>query len=387
MIERYLQRTKQRMAWEGYVLSTRLRRKAWDLLRSDQLPGNLADACIFDEHLPTYFPKDESIRNNPFICQDILDKRRTYLYHFQQQVLLEPCFGYVIAEPNSIIDLSLPGCELARAKVTMHFFSGVPSLQEVFAARNGSRPIRKEPVVASLRFVFDDNYYHFFHDVMSKLKILDDYGVNQSVPLVISPQLARQPFFQRMRKQGDLAKRNWLIQDNFYIHADEVIFAQPDVGNRTHLDHFLTCANAPAADTTYHRQIFLTRDPSSGRNIVNMHELIPILEEFDFEIIDTAQMTVEEQMVTFSQTDYLIAIHGAGLTNMLFRRDGSMRILEIFPPYAMPFCFYELAEMYDFEYSHITGHNPLGTNRHSAFYVDPEQFRRELYNSIGLSVY
>jgi hypothetical protein len=220
------------------TLQTEFRRRVWGTLEPRHFQSDLRNSCIFDERFGPYLPKEDEFHHVCSVIKDAEFERRTYLYHLRRPVFLEPEFGYVIAEPNAIVYPSLPGSDWARCRNTMQFFSGIPSLGKLSAARKGRLPVKKLPKVASLRFVFEGNYYHFFLDVMSKLKILDDYGIGSDVPLVISPQIAAQKFFQSFRERGNLVNRNWLVHDNFYIQAEEVLFAKADSGNRAPLDHF-----------------------------------------------------------------------------------------------------------------------------------------------------
>ena len=335
-------------------------------------------ACVFDECLPPYTSDTDPMISDLSVDREMLKERHLYLYHLRRSAFMEPEFGYVIAEPWSLINLSLPGSELVRQRETMPLFSGVPSVSKLFAAKKRGSPVRKESVVVSFRFVFDYNYYHFYCDIMNRLKIIDDYGIDKSVPLIVSPVLASQKFFQRMSERGDLANRNWLVQDGFHIQAEEIIFLKPDPCSRAQIDYFLECGDIPTADISKNRRIFLNRGVKDGRNIANIAELTPVLRSYDFEVIDAANMTFDEQRELFSQTGFLIAIHGAGLVNFVFRRSGPLKVLEIFPPSETPLMFYELSRIYGFDYQCVRGKDAVTGQRRSPFYLDPALLKEQL---------
>jgi hypothetical protein len=63
---------------------------------------------------------------------------------------------------------------------------------------------------------------------------------------------------------------------------------------------------------------------------------------------------------------------------MVYRRNGPLKILEIFPPSETLRCYYELSRLYDFDYRYIRGSYALQKDRFSAFYLDPALLEAEL---------
>jgi capsular polysaccharide biosynthesis protein len=87
-----------------------------------------------------------------------------------------------------------------------------------------------------------------------------------------------------------------------------------------------------------------------------MDEIKLLLEIYQFEIVDAAKMKVSDQIQMFSECRYLISIHGAGLTNMIFRRTHPLSILEIVQPSKyIPFHYIMLAHQYGFQYNILLG--------------------------------
>ncbi len=113
-----------------------------------------------------------------------------------------------------------------------------------------------------------------------------------------------------------------------------------------------------------------------------MDEIIPILEKYNFKVVDTDNMTLEEQSLLLGNTRYLIAIHGAGLTNMVFRRNSAMDILEIFPPSdVVPYHYAILARRYQFGYRGIMGEEPNAIKGY--FKLDPIKLERSLIRMLS----
>jgi capsular polysaccharide biosynthesis protein len=70
-------------------------------------------------------------------------------------------------------------------------------------------------------------------------------------------------------------------------------------------------------------RIYVSRKNSKTRKIVNEDEVIKTMLKYNFTIICNEDYTFFEQVSIFSQAKYLVGIHGAGLTNMLFMQPGS----------------------------------------------------------------
>ena len=74
-------------------------------------------------------------------------------------------------------------------------------------------------------------------------------------------------------------------------------------------------------------RVYLSRKKANKRNVVNEDEVISILQQNDFIILENENYSFFEQIAIYSKVKYLISSHGAGLTNMLFMPANSV-ILE-----------------------------------------------------------
>lgn len=70
-------------------------------------------------------------------------------------------------------------------------------------------------------------------------------------------------------------------------------------------------------------RIYICRKNATQRKIINEEEVISVMKKFNFNIICPENYTFFEQVSIFCKTRYVVGIHGAGLTNMLFMPPGS----------------------------------------------------------------
>jgi hypothetical protein len=67
-----------------------------------------------------------------------------------------------------------------------------------------------------------------------------------------------------------------------------------------------------------HDRVFISRSKSGRRKIVNEAEVIKVLEEYGFRTLYCEDYSFIEQVAIFSNIKYLVALHGSGLSNMIF---------------------------------------------------------------------
>jgi capsular polysaccharide biosynthesis protein len=111
-----------------------------------------------------------------------------------------------------------------------------------------------------------------------------------------------------------------------------------------------------------------------------------------FRKVTLSGMSVSEQCELFSSAEVVVAPHGAGLTNLLFCREGT-RVVEIFPPTYINPGYWVLANHLGLEYycSIAEGPSPppppVGANVDEWFwsFVDDDQdIRVDLESLLGL---
>ena len=306
--------------------------------------------------------------------------QREYAYHVKQPCFIEPEFGYVIMEPSVLIPESLAWSYWARIPEKLHYFSGVPSLADYEAARGGSKQVRKEQKVISLRHVFDDNYGHCLIHLMSSLMLLEESGVSPEIPIVVSSKLGRMPFFQEMITRGSLKQRRWIVQGKEYIHAQEVIFGMTEWPSQSLLASFLDRIDVPQVQSAGRKRLFILR---RSRQLRSMEVLAPILDASGFECIRPEEYTFAQQIALFSDAEIVCGVLGAALTNVIFRRGLKTLILEIQASNERDMFFYDLAKTCRYSHRHLVGSRYETADRCSNFSVEPEQFREFIQSGIA----
>ncbi|NJL55299.1 glycosyltransferase family 61 protein [bacterium] len=125
-------------------------------------------------------------------------------------------------------------------------------------------------------------------------------------------------------------------------------------------------------DRPAHRRLYITRAGASARRLVNEPQLLDALKPWNFEVVDLESFTVSEQATLFAEAEVVLAVHGSGLTNLVFCQPGTA-IVEIFSPYYVYPCYWLVANWQQLRYSYLLGRAPTGEFLHQFLYPDSRE--------------
>lgn len=307
-----------------------------------------------------------SIWNDPKWIQD------QYLLFYRKPGFLEPRVGWALSLSKELIYPSLG-------------FSSAPHVHKPdFIETYFKKKVTVLQRVISLRDTGEENYFHFFNDVLSKLFYLRDHGiVLNEYKIVVSERLYKKSYFQFFLKSGFLYDLRWHVQGDEWIKFDEAIFCKPYTHTKKYFDQALVLTHASMEETSRDRRIFVTRSINSLRFVENFRDIEPILSKFKFEIIDTVDLTMEDQISLFAGCRYLVAIHGAGITNIIFRNGKPLSLLEIFQPnpYA-PFHYIMLSKLFNYKYDAMLGQKGKLAGS-GGFVINPADLESKILAMVG----
>lgn len=329
---------------------------------------------LIKEESNPFLEKKVSISSFPVEAQKKLKlwidpawRQDQYFLHFKESALLEPYMGWAVTSRHQLI---YPSLGFSRAS-----YVHKPNFIESYIRKNNVKYLSK---IISLRDTGEENYFHFYNDVLAKLFFIQDHSFDISeFTIVISERLFAKEFFQFFYKNTWIKNLNWHVQNKEWISFEEAIFCKPYTHTKKYLEMAVNLV-LPKSSINKTRKIFLTRSKNSLRYIENIDEIKDVLEAYQFETVDTANLKVAQQIELFSECQYLISIHGAGLTNIIFRQGNPLSILEIIQPSDyIPFHYIMLAHQYNYKYNMMLGET--GVLRHQGgFRVNPIQLKEML---------
>jgi hypothetical protein len=218
-----------------------------------------------------------------------------------------------------------------------------------------------------------NNHFHILIECIPRLFTLLNM-TNKKMKLILHNDIER--------KYENLIRD--LLDDRFeivYIHKNEIwkpeIFYFPSFINQAcsgflpqEVIDFLrkTYKKSDNSKIVKGKKIYVSRKNTASRRIINEKSLIKILEENGFEIVDTTQLEMANQIELFNSASIVIAPHGAGLSNIMF--SSKITVIEIFPPKSIKAHYFMLSKSLRFNYHYLIGNS---MNSNEDFFVNIEE--------------
>jgi hypothetical protein len=218
----------------------------------------------------------------------------------------------------------------------------------------------------------DANYYHFLHDVLPRLSVLEQAGVEP-------PDRWYVPY--SMGWQRDLLAV-WGIGPDDVIDSSEIphvraetlvvpSLASIDERNPPWVSRVIRERMVPAGiERVPGKHLYLTRgNARHNRSVLNEAEVMAVLAPLGFELVETGGLSIDEQVRTFAEADVIVAPHGASLANLPFCSPGSA-LVELFPSQCMFPDFWKVAcGVEGLAYRYLSGAGPAVPATRAAFVV------------------
>ncbi len=184
---------------------------------------------------------------------------------------------------------------------------------------------------------FSAAFFHVFGDIVQKMEALLELEKKhllevKDITIVVPGHILK----SYTKTIFDLYKHfgfSFEIVEKFSVVGIEEAFYVPQItptGN--YRPHLMQQARQRFRDFFHigqgKKRIYITRKKAPIRHISNEEELFPILEKRGFSIVAMEDFSLEDQIRLVGEAEILVGLHGAGLTHMLWMRNGAA-VLEI----------------------------------------------------------
>lgn len=105
------------------------------------------------------------------------------------------------------------------------------------------------------------------------------------------------------------------------------------------------------------RLIYVSRNRSARRRILNEEELLAVLGGYGFGTVYLEEMSLEEQRRLFAYARIVVAPHGAGLVNLVWSQEGTT-VLELYPEFYHDPSFRILSSALNLDYHYVICKSP-----------------------------
>jgi len=199
---------------------------------------------------------------------------------------------------------------------------------------------------------WSDGYYHWVSEVLPRLYAIKDMLRECSI---LIPRSLND--FQVDSLAPFKYKQIFYIPDNTLVKVKDLVLpthtAQTGNYNEPLIRQVRTFyrkyyINTPSLNLG--EKIYISREKADKRKVANEHEVTAVVNEYGFRVVNYEDYVFEEQVRIAHSTRYLMSIHGAALTNILFMNAGAFVFEFRRGGDNHPNCYYSLASALEIRY-------------------------------------
>jgi capsular polysaccharide biosynthesis protein len=219
----------------------------------------------------------------------------------------------------------------------------------------GKKPSQTHETLISLHHAFDVNYFHFFNNLLEKIKLIDEHNLAPSAPLVVSKRLASQRYFIEAAEQGVFGDRQAIAQEDETPLYARTIYTVKAFDCHEPSFEWLCDRLSVKPNTKTERRVYIHRGrlAPNARHFRNQAAIDDLLKAHNIEIFDPQEHSLREQIETFAAAKLVISPHGAGLTNLMFRRHAPCTVIELFNPGLGTPHYFMMSRQRGFDYHYL----------------------------------
>ena len=210
-----------------------------------------------------------------------------------------------------------------------------------------------------------DNYYHWLIEIMPRLFLLKDLSetstllIHENIKAFHKEMLAFFNFKEIVFiKEHELAKVKNITFPS-YNRKDKKInlttsFSDPGMNKNLLKETSKWIISKTAVKKTEtHSKIYISRNKALHRRVLNEDELTSFLSSQGFITLYFEDYEFSKQVNFINNAKIIVGVCGAGLSNILFMKEGT-HVINLIHQDVHEFCFYNIANCVDVNYSHFT---------------------------------
>lgn len=233
-----------------------------------------------------------------------------------------------------------------------------------------SLPRRIHGLSISLLSLWGNNYYHWLFDCLPRWMSIHCSGLIAQTddPQILMTDLYSSFHAETLQLLGLGGYRKSTLKRIDFVKCDQLIVAphpNPDFSMLTgdplegqgvsrYTVDFLreSFLGFIPVSQIRSRRFYFRREGQARRSIANETDLLHLLLERNFEIIDPASLSFIQQVELANHADWIVAVHGASLANTVFVSPGC-HIIELFDPDFQPGIYKSLCHLVDATYHSV----------------------------------
>jgi capsular polysaccharide biosynthesis protein len=249
--------------------------------------------------------------------------------------------------------------------------SGIQSSEHhIFPYLNLPKCEQLSETVAVLATGAGGKYFHWLLDALPRLEILkktlpngldgiDKYIVNRGISAIP----------ESLENLGVPSNKLLFCDSNFHIQPTSLVIPSlpGSIGDppawvcKFLRENFL----GKKADANTPRKLYISRNKAEYRRVKNEENVVKCLSNYGFTAVYLEEYSFAMQVALLSNAEFIVAPHGAGLSNLVWCTPGT-KVLEIFSPNYVNVCFWAISNQVGLEYFYL-----IGDGKKPVDYFDP----------------
>ena len=206
-------------------------------------------------------------------------------------------------------------------------------------------------------------YYHWMFDILPRIKLIErsQIKLSQIDYFVVNSQ--SKPYQQETLELLGIPQDKIIESDRHsHLQATELIVPSfpgyldwvPPGTMQFLRQTFLPLVNLAKSDR--YKKIYISRAKAKTRQIINEAEVSQLLANQGFQNVFLEELSVLEQVAIFSNAEVIVAVHGSGLTNLVFCSPNT-KVIELFSPNYLRTDYWMLSQHLGLQHYYIVGEN------------------------------
>ena len=179
-----------------------------------------------------------------------------------------------------------------------------------------------------------NNYYSNLLQFLPRIFFINEKNIRIAIHRNSSTKFRE--FIKNVLNEKNIKCTYVYLDDGFYKFKNSLMPQFFDLSQSIKiLKKFIKPKKSKSSDS----KIYVTRESASYRKIINEADIIPILRNKGYKVINPELYNIDEQIRIFSQANKIISPHGSNLSNIIFCKPGT-EIYEISPLFKKKFEFF-----------------------------------------------
>lgn len=212
-------------------------------------------------------------------------------------------------------------------------------------------------------------YFHWITDALPKLIAAENLVGSRKV--ILPDTYKTYPFIEASLKQLNYTSFYYDQKKRLRVGSLLMIGSTAPTGNYN--NYLINKLRTKFLNRTLNkpfRKVFISRQKAVQRKIINELEIQELLITYGYEIHNFEDYTLQTQINIMSETKFMIGLHGAGLTNMLFMQPKG-KILELRNQNDNHNnCYFSLASDLEHDYYYLNNTSDNNNTHITNIYVD-----------------